>query len=71
MKKTLQILAVLALAVLSSCKEGKSDYVPHDPKVLSIIPKAGYPGTEAIISGWLPHGSRKGVAHRSFRSQNQ
>ena len=61
MKKTLQILAVLALAVLSSCKEGKSDYVPHDPKVLSIIPKAGYPGTEAIISGWWFEGKAVSV----------
>ena len=61
MKKTLQILAVLALAVLSACREGKSDDIPHDPKVLSIIPKAGYPGTEAVISGWWFEGKAVSV----------
>ena len=50
MKKYLILLAgVLALA---GCGSDAPEAVEHSPKLLSIIPKAGYPGTEAVISGY-------------------
>ena len=54
MKKTIYIL-LTALSVLG-CRDAGIVDGPHDPKVLSIIPKAGYPGTEATISGWYFEG---------------
>ena len=59
MKKTIYILLTV-LSVLGCRETGVVDG-PHDPKVLSIIPKAGYPGTEATISGWYFEGKQVSV----------
>ena len=54
MKKILYI--VFALTLAAGCGNEVAPDVPRAPKVLSIIPKAGYPGTEAVISGWFFEG---------------
>ena len=59
MKRILYILFAIVLS--AGCAEKSLPEGPHDPKVLSIIPKAGYPGTEAVISGWYFDGSSVSV----------
>ena len=56
MKKIICKIALLCLAALTACTGPAPVEAPHEPKVLSIIPKAGYPGTEATISGWWLEG---------------
>lgn len=53
MKKTYIISALLLLATsMAGCSEDIPQEAQHAPELISIIPKAGYPGTEAIISGY-------------------
>lgn len=54
MKKILYF--ALSMLSLAACHANVQPDGPHDPKVLSILPKAGYPGTEAVISGWYFEG---------------
>ncbi|MBP3202969.1 MAG: IPT/TIG domain-containing protein [Bacteroidales bacterium] len=46
------VLAASALLVAASCHQEPVTPSAPKPKVLSLIPKAGYPGTEAVISGY-------------------
>ncbi len=46
----LPLLAIVCIA--SGCREKESEEAMHAPELISIIPKAGYAGTEAIISGY-------------------
>jgi IPT/TIG domain. len=54
MKKSLAYILLAGAALLSAaCQpKGESEPVKPTPKVLSLLPKAGYPGTEAVISGY-------------------
>lgn len=54
MKKiyTVILLAIASLAMFSGCENAVETHVEHSPELVSIIPKAGYAGTEAVISGW-------------------
>lgn len=53
MKKIIILVAATVLAILSGCSENKESLVgSHSPELLSIIPKAGNAGTEAVISGY-------------------
>ena len=54
MKKTLAYILLAGAALLSAaCQpKGESEPVKPTPKVLSLLPKAGYPGTEAVIAGY-------------------
>lgn len=53
MKKIMILIAAAMLAVLPGCSDSKeSIYGSHAPELLSIIPKAGNAGTEAVISGY-------------------
>ena len=60
MKKYLYIL--LSLAALCGCKDGIVEQGPFAPKLLSVIPKAGYPGSEATISGYYLSGDKVEVS---------
>ncbi|MCR5018621.1 MAG: IPT/TIG domain-containing protein [Bacteroidales bacterium] len=52
MKKVFYImLAFMAMTALS-CQDHPDNEQKPAPKLLSLIPKAGYPGTEVIISGY-------------------
>ena len=62
MKKIICKIALLCLAALTACTGPAPVEAPHEPKVLSIIPKAGYPGTEATISGWWLEGDDVAVS---------
>lgn len=44
-------MAIAAMLAVS-CREKPAEEVKPSPKLLSLIPKAGYPGTEVIISGY-------------------
>lgn len=53
MKKIIILVAATVLAILSGCSETKESLGgSHSPELLSIIPKAGNAGTEAVISGY-------------------
>lgn len=54
MKKILKYiaLAVSCSAMAISCHEDSQVSPEAKPKVVSLLPKAGYPGTEAVISGY-------------------
>ena len=46
-------MAVLGLALVGACTDsGLTGPVENDPVLLSVIPKAGNTGTEAVISGY-------------------
>ena len=60
MKKYLYIL--LSLAALCGCKDGIVEQGPFAPKLLSVIPKAGYPGSKATISGYYLSGDKVEVS---------
>lgn len=58
MKKSLLYFALTLLALVTyGCKDEEVIPEVHIPKVLSIIPKAGYPGTVATISGYYLEGN--------------
>lgn len=53
MRKFMIFLAVSMMTVLSGCSENNEGLSgSHAPELLSIIPKAGNAGTEAVISGY-------------------
>ncbi|MGM9739768.1 MAG: IPT/TIG domain-containing protein [Candidatus Cryptobacteroides sp.] len=56
MRKIYLLMAVMGLALAGACSEsGQTGPVDNDPVLLSVIPKAGNTGTEAVISGyWFP-----------------
>ncbi len=53
MKKIYLIMAMLGLALVASCSDsGQAEPADNDPVLLSVIPKAGNAGTEAVVSGY-------------------
>lgn len=53
MKRILLLLAGAVMAMLAGCTDTKNELAgSHAPELLSIIPKAGGTGTEAVISGY-------------------
>jgi hypothetical protein len=64
MKKLFLYISVLAFGLfMVGCKDDNTaTVVEHSPRLLSIIPKAGYPGTEATISGYWFSEDKSNVA---------
>lgn len=53
MRKILTLItSLICLAGFVACQDNETEPEKQAPKVLSLLPKAGYAGTEAVISGY-------------------